>query len=82
MLFNNSVVQGVWNGQDCLYTVTCYQCDECPTGRTRNLKKEQIQNKKCSDFTNSTTKARYVASCEECEDDSDYILDNNTIIIP
>ena len=55
--FNGSPVSGSANSGNCLYEVTCYKCNECPNGRTRQLSFGQIDGKSCSDFG-------YISSCE------------------
>jgi hypothetical protein len=67
-IFNESFVSGTLDQESlqCLYSVTCYRCEECPTGRPRNLAKEIIQGKVCSDFVYDTDK-HYFSSCDDCE---------------
>lgn len=68
VIFNEGFVSGTLDSESlqCLYEVTCYRCEECPTGRTRNLAREIIQGKSCSDFVYSGDK-HYVSDCNDCE---------------
>lgn len=68
VIFNESFVSGNLDPDSlkCLYEVTCYRCEECPTGRTRNLAKETIAGKSCSDFEYDGGKS-YFNSCDDCE---------------
>lgn len=67
-IFNESFVSGTVDQESlqCLYEVTCYRCEECPTGRTRNLAREIIQGKSCPDFVYDIDK-HYFNSCDDCE---------------
>ena len=56
--FNGGTVYGSANNSgNCVYEITCYKCDECPSGRTRNLSFKQIDGKSCSNF------GQYVSAC-------------------
>jgi hypothetical protein len=57
-IFNGSPVSGSSDGSgNCLYEVTCYKCDECPSGRTRQLSLGRINGKSCSNF------GQYASAC-------------------
>ena len=91
--FNGEDVSGSWDEESskCLYEVTCYQCTECPTGRTRKLEKSQIDGKSCSSFTNADTGQKYVDDCgsckwscvnqNECEPQTEGSYDNQTACV-
>jgi hypothetical protein len=66
--FNNSQLTGFFDipTQECLYTITCYECSECPQGRSVSVNAERINSKSCSDFTATDTGKSYVSNCSQC----------------
>lgn len=73
IIFNGSEVAGEFiPGRtslglgECKYSVTCYACEECPSGKTLELSKSEAEGKSCQDLSHEGLSL--FSSCEECEE--------------